>query len=143
MIELSAQKRVRLVRLLSMFSSNFDGEVTAAARAAQRLVKELDATWDDVVGTRTGQTNGHRSSAPHSPQKRQDPSPRSHSSKQSGNAPSHIADIEVCLAKRQFMTAWEIQFVNDLRTRSSLTGKQRARLDVILEKLKGYEGMNW
>jgi hypothetical protein len=39
----------RLVQLLSVFGSNFDGEVTNAARAAHALIKSMGLTWSDVI----------------------------------------------------------------------------------------------
>jgi hypothetical protein len=39
----------RLVQLCGMFGSDFDGEVTNAARAAHALVKQLGLQWSDVI----------------------------------------------------------------------------------------------
>ncbi len=41
--------RARLAKLLGMLGSAHDGEVVAAGRMADRLVREAGATWFDVV----------------------------------------------------------------------------------------------
>jgi hypothetical protein len=41
--------RVKLTKLLGLLGSNHDGEVVAAARAAQRLVKDAGMQWEDVL----------------------------------------------------------------------------------------------
>jgi hypothetical protein len=45
----SASDRKRLVQLLGMLGSDFDGERANAGRLAHRLLVEHDLRWDDVV----------------------------------------------------------------------------------------------
>jgi hypothetical protein len=49
--------RDKLVKLLRMFSSDFDGEVASAARRAHELVKSRALDWDDLLII-SGRTNG-------------------------------------------------------------------------------------
>lgn len=41
--------RARLVKLLGMLGSDFDGERSSAGRMASDLIKKLGATWDNVI----------------------------------------------------------------------------------------------
>lgn len=46
---MTEQTRARLVKLLGMLGSSHEGEVAAAARHAVKLLKDLDATWGDLI----------------------------------------------------------------------------------------------
>lgn len=46
---LPTDKRARLVRLLGLLGSAFDGERANAAAMADRLVREAGLTWDQVI----------------------------------------------------------------------------------------------
>jgi hypothetical protein len=41
--------RERLARILGMMGSDHDGEALAAARLAERLRREADATWSEII----------------------------------------------------------------------------------------------
>lgn len=45
----SALDRRKLSQLLGMIGSSHDGEALSAARAADRMVKQANATWSDVL----------------------------------------------------------------------------------------------
>ena len=45
----AAVSRDRLAGILGMLGSNHDGEAVAAARAAERLRRELGTTWQDLL----------------------------------------------------------------------------------------------
>jgi hypothetical protein len=49
MTALSRSQRTRLCRILGMLGSAHAGERAAAALAADRLVRELGVTWDDLL----------------------------------------------------------------------------------------------
>jgi hypothetical protein len=46
---LAAGERERLIRLLGMLGSAYDGEVTNAGRIADRLVRAAGLTWPDLI----------------------------------------------------------------------------------------------
>lgn len=48
---LAPDKKKLLIKLLGMMGSAHDGEVLAAARKAQALVRECGVTWEDVMQT--------------------------------------------------------------------------------------------
>ena len=47
---LSGERRTRLIRLLGMCASAFDGERANAAAMASRLLREAGLSWSDVIG---------------------------------------------------------------------------------------------
>jgi hypothetical protein len=49
-------KRTRLVRLLGMLGSDFDGERANAGQMADALVRSLGLRWDDVIAAPHGAT---------------------------------------------------------------------------------------
>jgi len=48
---LPPERRVRLVKLLGLLSSNHDGERATAGRMADQLLREAGLTWDHVVAS--------------------------------------------------------------------------------------------
>lgn len=131
---LSDQDRTRLARLLAMFSSDYEGEVLNAARAAERLIKRAGETWETVIAPQFSRGISEDYTSRHaraSPQRRE------------ATQPAHWAEVKACQELSNFLTAWEIEFLHSLESRFELSEKQRARLDLIKEKLKKYEGVTW
>lgn len=124
---LSHDDRTRLAKLLAMFSSTFDGEILNAAKAAERLIKARGETWETVITTVNTVNSKHDT--------KQKP-PSSHRS-------DFQDEIDKCVEKANFLTPWEREFLTSISERWSLSPKQRAILDRIKEKLKGYEGMDF
>lgn len=125
---LDQQDRERLSRLLGMFGSTYDGEVLNAARAAEKLIRNRGETWESVIV------------------QKQEPQSRSCQEKPQPNKTngfSHHAEVDACLARANFCTQWEQEFLVSIKERWSLSDKQRSILNRIKEKIKQYDGMDW
>jgi hypothetical protein len=105
----SEDARTRLIRLLGLLGSDFDGERATAGAMANRLVRDLGLTWGDVVVTIE-------------PMRRVDHGP----------AFAWKTLAEGVLAS-DFATAWEITFCRSLlsRRRGRLTQRQSETLENI------------
>jgi len=103
--------RERLAKLLGVLGSEHDGEVVAAGRAADRLVRQSGMTWRSVL-----------IGAP----------PLC--------APVEFnlsSEIDFCLRWRRRLTAWEREFLASLRAqRTPLSTRQRNVLNRIADKLR-------
>jgi len=125
---LSANDMVRLARLLAMFGSKFDGEVINAARAAERLVKRCDETWETILIGPVPNFNGRQEKPWY-----KDPEPT-----------ADQVDIRECLKRAYLLTEWERQFLQAVLGRGNpLSEKQRAILDRVKQKLAGFSDMTW
>jgi hypothetical protein len=121
--------RTRLIRLLRMFSSDFDGEVASAARRAHELVTSRQLDWDELI-IKVGAAGSSRER-------------RSHTT-------SQIDDIRRCQSLVEHLTEWEAEFVESIAGSilewGRLPPKQQAVLDRITNKLKLaglWEGEAW
>lgn len=113
--------RDRLVKILRMFGSDHDGEVVAAARQAERLVKSRALDWDDLIID----TRSRRSYRP-------EPEPEPNGDE---------ADlIHRCKDRELALSNWEREFITSISVSivewGKLTPKQRSVLDRIVNKLK-------
>jgi hypothetical protein len=84
-------ERTRLIRLLRMFSSTFDGEGVSAARRAHELVKTRELDWDELI-VKDGATGSSRAR-------------RSHTT-------SQIDDIRHCQERIGHLTQWKAEFIS-------------------------------
>jgi hypothetical protein len=117
--------RDKLVKVLRMFGSDHDGEVTSAARRAHHILKTHALDWDDLIIQ-----EGRRSE------------PRQERNK----PPRHDPDddeadlIHRCAERPKCLSAWEQDFIRSIGESiiewGRLTPKQRAILDRIVNKLK-------
>lgn len=112
-----------------MFSSDYDGEIVNAARAAERLIKKCGETWESVI------VNGF---AHHEQQRSESPK-----YKPSTGFPAFHQEVKDCLMRENLVTAWEKQFLKDLFGRHHLSEKQRVILDRIKAKIAAYADMTW
>lgn len=127
---LSNVDREKLLRLLAMFSSEYDGEVLNAARAAYRLLTRADETWGNVLANAAYKREPeYRTYKPHSPKPY--------------TAPQHNSVVFECLEKKHFLTAWETEFLNNILYRDELSEKQQAHLNKIRAKLEKFKDVNW
>jgi hypothetical protein len=110
-MSLPAHNRERLVRVLAMLGSAYDGEILAAAMAAHRLVQQHGLAWADVI---IGPA----------------PIPQS-------DPIGWRMMVARCLQRRGSLSPWERQFLNSLTTFRFLTGKQQACLDRIARQVLG------
>jgi hypothetical protein len=105
----TALDRRKLVRVLRMLSSEFDGEVAAAGRAANTMLEKAGISWAEVV-------------APDDP-----PAP-----------PINVDElIRFCLAWGAALTVWERDFLRSIeRQRQPLSNKQQATLIKIVDRVR-------
>jgi hypothetical protein len=108
-------KRPRLVQLLGMLGSDFDGERATAGRMADTLVRSLGLTWDAVITAPGGHT------APPGGQYRQPGG-------QHRRASDHSDAVTACLNSWHAWTQWELGFLHSIQRRRRLTEKQAAVL---------------
>ena len=106
---LSNADRNRLTRLLGMLGSDFDGEVANAGRLADRLVRERDLTWSEILCPPAveWQHNTWRDI------------------------------VQACLRHPDDLSSWELSFLRCLSRFPRLTLKQRACLDRIADRVLG------
>jgi hypothetical protein len=126
----------RLIHLLGMMGSDHDGEILAAALAAQRLVKGAGETWESILAplSRDEQRSWASSSRP-------EPERRSYKKTE----PVYFEEVRACLERKNLLSQWERDFLESLLTRDwpNLTEKQRAIVDRVKEKLATYADMHW
>ncbi len=112
--------RRRLVSAVGLLSSDKDGEVVAAARAASRLLQPHGVTVAQLVEaalTPTPWREAHR------------PDPV--------RAVDHRHLARMCLAMAALLNEWEIGFLTNLaRWDGPLTAKQRAKLNAVATKIE-------
>jgi hypothetical protein len=120
-MKLSPELRTRLVRLCGMLGSDFDGERASAGLLANRLIKSLDLTWEDVI-RQVVET------------KQQQRPPWEEQQQDQDLPPSTKAKF--CLDSGLMWNAWEMQFLQDMLYRSRCSEKQKAVLDRLHDKAK-------
>jgi len=107
--------RRRLAQLLGMCGSDNDGEVTNAARLADRLVRQHGSTWLDVIGT--------DAIPPPARPPRQADRP-SHATDPLRQFPSRAAACRFVLRRQYLPTDWELTFTRSLASQRRITPKQ-------------------
>lgn len=111
----------RLVHILGMLGSNFDGERAAAAKKADELVKRYCLTWEQVI-------------IPALPRPEK-ATPREES------RPDWQRRAWLCLADTELLTQWEFEFCDDMASRHrEPSEKQNAVLNRIYEKVRRSRG---
>lgn len=112
-----AQRDVeRLGKLLGMLGSEHEGERSAAAAAADRKLRELGLTWEQLVARAF-----HVASPPGQPRPA---------------AARHLAATDWLMACWPFLSEWERNFTSSLRAQASLTLRQRAKLGEIVRRVE-------
>jgi hypothetical protein len=109
--------RTKLIKLLNMFSSSYDGEVANAARMAHELVRSRQLGWDDLIVT-----------------------PGGSGSVENDFIPVELELIRHCLRRGGLLSQWEREFLGSIAQSVTawgrLTPKQRSVLDRIIDKLR-------
>mgnify|MGYP001563291157 CR=1 FL=1 len=117
MTPLTDESRDRLVKLCGMMGSSFDGERATAALMADRLVKSMGVTWNDLIIRRHG-TTGPTPAEPET---------------------DWWCDMASVAMQHSFLLSqWELQFVSSIRMRYSLTTKQEAIAVRIAARLRAH-----
>jgi hypothetical protein len=107
---LPAASRAKLRKLLALLDSDKEGERTAAALAAARLVKASGLTWQQILA----------------------PKPADHPLPELGTWRETVRD---CLARPGSLRPWEIGFLRDLPNFRRLSTKQRYCLKEIADRV--------
>lgn len=122
MPELS-QKRCRLAKILGMLGSAHDGEVLAAARAAQEALGEIGMTWEELIAGDTDSShrppNGHQT----------------HRARQPANWQAFA--LRLVTTHTNELTEWEYGFTNSFIVKgwARPTTKQKAVFERIASKI--------
>jgi hypothetical protein len=111
----------KLVKVLGMLGSVHDGEVAAAGRRADAMVKGAGLSWGDVIAPAAP-----RSEQPQRPQRRWHRS----------TSPSDTAAL--CLLWPEVLTDWETNFCRSIVGRRRISTKQAAVLDRLARKVEAF-----
>jgi hypothetical protein len=114
----------RLAKVLGMLGSDHDGEIAAAGRRANAMIKGAGLTWGDVIAR----------AAPKSEPQQQSRAPRRWRRPAS---PSDAAAL--CLQWRdEVLTDWEADFCRSLVGRYRISPKQTVVIERIARKVEAY-----
>jgi hypothetical protein len=111
----------KLVKVLGMLGSVHDGEVAAAGRRADAMIKGAGLTWGDVI----------KPAAPR-PEQPQRPQRRWHRS----TSPSDTAAL--CLLWPEVLTDWETNFCRSIVGRRRISAKQTVVLERLARKVEAF-----
>ena len=107
-VGLPTEAAARLIKFCGMFSSHHACERATAAKMADDLVRSHGLTWGGVI-------------EPMAPK-----------------PPSVFETVRWCLRHSEALNEWEAAFVSSLAHRASLSPKQQAKLDQIVEKVHAF-----
>lgn len=110
---LTPEERTRLIGILGLLGSSFDGERAAAGLLASRLLRDRGLTWTDLLG------EGQPREAPYR--------------NQAGSG-----GLGLCLRHIKYLTEWEQQFVRSLAMRSQCSQKQNEIVRKLVLKLRAW-----
>jgi len=113
----------KLVKVLGMLGSAHDGEVAAAGRRADAMVKGAGLTWGDVITP----------AAPKPEPQRQSRAPRRW---RSPTSPSDTATL--CLLWPEVLTDWETNFCRSIVGRRRISAKQTVVLERLARKVEAF-----
>jgi hypothetical protein len=112
----------KLVKVLGLLASDHDGEVAAAGRRANALLKGAGLTWDQVLAPVVSPPK-----SPHRPPRRRWRRPAS---------PSDAAAL--CLQWPEVLTDWETDFCRSLVGRHRTSPRQSEVLNRITAKVEAF-----
>jgi hypothetical protein len=111
----------KLVKVLGMLGSAHDGEVAAAGRRADAMVKGAGLSWGDVIAPAAP-----RSEQPQRPQRRW----------RRTTLPSDTAAL--CLLWPEVLTDWETNFCRSIVGRRRISAKQTVVLERLARKVEAF-----
>jgi hypothetical protein len=113
----------KLVKVLGMLGSVHDGEVAAAGRRANAMIKGAGLTWGDVIAR----------AAPKSEPQQQSRAPRRW---RRTTSPSDTAAL--CLLWPEVLTDWETNFCRSIVGRRRISAKQTDVLERLAHKVEAF-----
>ena len=126
---LSPTERARLVALLGMLGSDFDGERASAGLLATRLLKAKGLTWDALITARLATEEP--------PSRRPRPEPEREPDADGRTGLDWRATAARCCSRYPgYLTAWERDFMRGLPRFPRLSRKQRDTLSGIVQRLR-------
>ena len=111
----------KLAKILGMLGSDHDGEVAAAGRRANALLKGAGLTWDQVLAPTVP-----RPEPPHQPPRRW----------RRGVSPTDTAAL--CLLWPEVLTDWETNFCRSIVGRRRISAKQTVVLERLARKVEAF-----
>src|SRR4051794_18905807 len=111
----------KLAKILGMLGSDYDGEIAAAGRRANAMVKDAGLTWDEVI-----LSSAPISQQPHCPPRRW----------RKPGTPSDTAAL--CLQWSEVLTDWEADFCRSIIGRRRISAKQSDVLTRIAHKVEAF-----
>jgi hypothetical protein len=111
----------KLVKVLGMLGSAYDGEVAAAGRRAHSMLQAEGLTWDDVIVPAAP-----RSEQPQRPPRRW----------RRGVSPSDTA--APCMQWFEVLTDWETDFCRSIVGRRRISAKQTVVLERLARKVEAF-----
>jgi hypothetical protein len=111
----------KLVKVLGMLGSAHDGEVAAAGRRADAMVKAAGLSWDDVI-------------VPAAPR----PEPPQHSPRRWHRPTSPSDTAALCLLWPEVLTDWETNFCRSIVGRRRISAKQTVVLERLARKVEAF-----
>jgi hypothetical protein len=111
----------KLAKILGMLGSDYDGEIAAAGRRANAMVKRAGLTWDEVISS-----SAPIPQQPHRPPRRW----------RKPGTPSDTAAL--CLQWSEVLTDWETDFCRSIVGRRQVSTKQAGVLARIVDKVEAF-----
>jgi hypothetical protein len=111
----------KLVKVLGMLGSAYDGEVAAAGRRVHSMLQAEGLTWDDVIVPAAP-----RSEQPQRPPRRW----------RRGVSPTDTAAL--CLLWPEVLTDWETNFCRSIVGRRRISAKQTVVLERLARKVEAF-----
>jgi hypothetical protein len=111
----------KLAKILGMLGLDYDGEIAAAGRRANAMVKRAGLTWDEVISS-----SAPIPQQPHRPPRRW----------RKPGTPSDTAAL--CLQWSEVLTDWETNFCRSIIGRRRLSAKQADVLARIVDRVEAF-----
>jgi hypothetical protein len=111
----------KLVKVLGMLGSTFDGEVATAGRRAHAMLKDAGLMWSDVI-------------VPAAPR----PEPPRQSSRRWRRTTSPSDTAALCLQWPEVLSDWETDFCRSIVGRRRTSAKQSVVLERIARKVEAF-----
>ncbi|HTS09102.1 MAG TPA: hypothetical protein VMP68_26285 [Candidatus Eisenbacteria bacterium] len=131
MANLPQTQRDKLIRILGMLGSDFDGERASAGVLASNLLKSLGLTWEDVIA-KIAEENPKQEQARQQQYNSYDP----YQYKTYDDYAHWRTKLWFLRDNDDLLSDWETGFVESLNRRTRITPRQEEILDQIYSKIR-------